>query len=132
MKRIILVIIAFAIVIGGYFLLKRNDQAPVSVPAQSQPQTQSQTKEFTIIVKKWEFSPEEIIVNKGDTVKLHIESIDVMHGFGLLAFGINEDLEPGKIIDVEFIVDKTGTFTFTCTVFCGSGHRDMKGQLIVE
>jgi cytochrome c oxidase subunit 2 len=27
--------------------------------------------------------------------------------------------------------DKTGTFTFLCDVFCGSGHEDMSGTLIV-
>jgi cytochrome c oxidase subunit II len=27
--------------------------------------------------------------------------------------------------------DKTGTFTFACDVFCGSGHEDMTGTLIV-
>lgn len=82
--------------------------------------------------KKWNFSPSTITVNRGDTVKLHIESIDVKHGFGLSAFGINEDLSPGKAVDVELVADKTGSFTFVCTVFCGSGHSGMKGQLIVK
>lgn len=89
-------------------------------------------KEFSMTAKKWEFEPSQITVNKGDTVKLHIESIDVKHGFGLSAFGVNENLSPGKTVDVEFVADRTGTFTFACTVFCGSGHSGMKGQLIVK
>lgn len=89
-------------------------------------------KEFTITAESWKFSPSTITVNEGDTVKLHIKSIDISHGFGLPEFGITERLEPGVIVDVEFVADKKGTFTFSCTVFCGIGHSGMNGQLIVE
>lgn len=89
-------------------------------------------KEFSITAKDWVFDPDTITVNRGDTVKLHITSVDVMHGFGLPDFGINERIEAGKTIDVQFVADKTGTFDFSCTVFCGSGHSRMKGQLIVK
>jgi nitrosocyanin len=82
--------------------------------------------------KNWEFTPSIITVNNGDTVKLHIKSVDITHGFKLSAFGINEDLEPGQTVDVEFVADKAGTFTFVCSVFCGPGHSKMDGQLIVK
>lgn len=82
--------------------------------------------------KKWEFSPRTITVNKGDTVKLTIRSVDVKHGFDLSAFNINENLEPGQDTLVQFVADKTGTFEFSCSVYCGSGHSEMEGQLIVE
>lgn len=91
-----------------------------------------ETKEFDLIAKQWAFEPSTIEVNKGDTVKLNIKSIDVRHGFKLPDFRINEALEPGKIVNIEFVADKTGTFTFSCSVFCGSGHKDMTGQLIVK
>jgi heme/copper-type cytochrome/quinol oxidase subunit 2 len=25
-----------------------------------------------------------------------------------------------------------GTYSFKCSEFCGMGHRDMKGQIVVE
>ncbi len=34
-------------------------------------------QEFAMTAKKWEFSPSTMTVNKGDAVKLRIESIDV-------------------------------------------------------
>lgn len=91
-------------------------------------------KQVTINMKakKWEFDPNIIKAKKGDKVKLVITSEDVKHGFSLSAFNINEDLEPGKTTTIEFTADKTGTYTFVCSVFCGSGHSDMKGELIVE
>jgi len=89
-------------------------------------------KEFEIIAKNWEFVPNTIEVNLGDKVELHIESVDVAHGFRLPDFGINEKLEPHNDIHVDFIADKKGTFPFSCSVPCGSGHGGMQGQLIVR
>lgn len=92
----------------------------------------AEVKEFQMTAKKWDFTPDTITVNEGDTVKLVIESIDVDHGFAISDFGVNERLEPGKTVTVEFIADKSGTFTFFCNVFCGSGHSHMEGTLIVN
>ena len=89
-------------------------------------------KEFTMTAKQWDFQPEEIRVKKGDTVLLKVKSIDVRHGFASLAYGFNIILNPGKEEVVEFIADKTGTFSFLCTVPCGVGHSGMTGKIIVE
>lgn len=89
-------------------------------------------KEFEITAKNWEFVPDTIEVNLGDLVDLHVISIDVTHGFYLGEFGVNEILKPNKEVDIEFIADKRGTFSFSCSVPCGSGHGRMRGQLIVN
>ena len=89
-------------------------------------------KEVTITAKKFEFAPATITVNKGDTVKFTLTSIDVKHGFNLPDFNVNEALEPNKPVTVQFVADKTGTFTFRCSVPCGAGHREMTGTLIVK
>lgn len=91
-----------------------------------------QIKEFSIIAKNWAFEPSQITVNKWDTVKLKIKSIDVKHGFAIPDFGINSDLNPNEEVTLEFKPDKTGTFSFFCSVMCWSWHRDMKGVLIVK
>lgn len=82
--------------------------------------------------KNWEFEPSQITVNKGDTVKLTIKSIDVKHGFSIPEFNVNTNLNTGQETIVEFKANKSGTFTFFCSVYCGSGHSDMKGTLIVK
>jgi cytochrome c oxidase subunit II len=94
--------------------------------------TTGETKEFTIAMTQFDFSPSTITVNKGDTVKINVTSSDVGHGFSLPEFGV--DLKPavGETATAEFVADKTGTFTFRCNVFCGSGHQGMKGTLIVN
>lgn len=95
-------------------------------------QQQDAVKEFTITASRFEFEPSAITVNKGDKVRLKITSIDVKHGFGLAAFNINRDLNPGKTEIIEFTADKAGEFEFSCSVFCGSGHSEMEGKLIVK
>lgn len=89
-------------------------------------------QEISVTAKKWKFDPDQIIVNKGERIKLSIKSIDVAHGFSLPDFDINTRLEPGETKVVEFIANKAGTFSFFCSVYCGSGHSDMKGTLIVN
>ena len=89
-------------------------------------------KEFDITAKKFEFIPSAITVNKGDKVKLNVKSIDVAHGFSISEFKINENIKPGVTKTIEFAADKAGEFTFFCSVYCGTGHKSMKGKLIVE
>lgn len=92
----------------------------------------SDVKEFTMTAKQFAFTPDTIEVNKGDKVKLTITSMDVPHGFSIPEYGINERLNPGKPVTIEFKADKEGTFTAFCSVFCGSGHSNMKGKIIVR
>jgi cytochrome c oxidase subunit 2 len=82
--------------------------------------------------KKYEFQPDVIKVKKGDHVKLTITATDKDHGFKLEAFHIDQKLEKGKAVEVEFTADQAGTFPFQCSHFCGLGHKKMKGELIVE
>ncbi|MFQ5406573.1 MAG: cupredoxin domain-containing protein [Candidatus Micrarchaeia archaeon] len=111
-------------------------QAPTAT-AQPTPQatpTQTpamQVQEFEMIAKQWEFLPNKITVKKGVPVKIRVTSTDVTHGLSLPSFGINERLETGQTVDIEFTPQQIGEFSFTCSVFCGSGHGKMFGLITV-
>ena len=94
--------------------------------------TTSEIKEFTMVAKNWEFAPSTITVNQGDTVRIKVKSVDVEHSFSLPDFKINVDLQPNQEKTIEFVADKKGEFSFKCAIFCGSGHREMKGKLIIN
>lgn len=85
---------------------------------------------------RWDFSKNsgsEIRVKQGETVDLHITSMDVVHGFGLPDYNISEAIYPGEIKIVKFVADKSGEFLFYCnTRSCGLGHLGMVGTLVVE
>lgn len=85
-----------------------------------------------LVAFQWGWTPETITVKEGEKVTLRITSSDVVHGFGLPDYGIEELVYPGKITRVTFVADKAGEFTFVCTSFCGVGHFEMRGTLKVE
>ncbi len=114
---------------GSIFFLNQKKSV---TKQESTTTTTNPVRDFSMIAKKWQFDPSTINVKQGDKIRLKIKSIDVTHGFSLLDFNINENLEPGKEVVVEFIADKKGEFSFFCSVFCGSGHSGMKGKLIVN
>lgn len=92
----------------------------------------SEIKEFSFIARQWEFTPSVIEVNEGDIVKIKIESLDVEHGFTIAELGVSEKIKGGETKEFSFVASKKGEFTFFCSVFCGEGHRNMKGRLIVN
>lgn len=92
----------------------------------------SDVVEISVEARQWEFTPSEIVVSEGQTVRLRLQSFDVTHGFFLSAFGVNEVLAPGEERVVEFVADKVGEFAFSCSVPCGEGHSSMEGVLIVQ
>ena len=85
-----------------------------------------------VVAKKFEFVPGEIRVKRGETVTLQFTAPEVPMGFNLADFGLRTDIVPGKVATLHLTPDKTGSFTFLCDVFCGSGHEDMSGTLIVS
>ena len=78
------------------------------------------------------FNDLKLTVTKGDTIVLKIKNLDVPHGFGLDEFGINTVTPPGEITTIKFTASQEGQFTFYCTVYCGNGHPNHKGILIVQ
>ena len=79
----------------------------------------------------FQFEPSEVKVKKGVPVTLELVSEDRRHGFKLPDFQVRLDVKPGVVEKVRFVPDKVGKFTFICDVFCGDGHEEMSGTLIV-
>ena len=84
-----------------------------------------------VVAKKFVFVPSEIHVEKGETVVFSLTAPEVPMGFGLPDFGKRVDIVPGQVAILQLTPDRGGRFTFLCDVFCGSGHEDMTGTLIV-
>jgi len=95
--------------------------------------TSSPTAERVIhmTAQRFEYKPNEITIEKGVPVILEITSLDRDHGFKIPEFGIRADVKPGETTRVRIVADHTGRFEFRCDVFCGSGHEDMAGELVV-
>lgn len=88
-------------------------------------------KVIRVTAKNFEFSPGEIKVKKGEPLVLEFTSTDRAHGFYLPDFGVETKIKPGAVTRVSFTPGLTGKFNFACDVFCGSGHEEMSGTLVV-
>jgi cytochrome c oxidase subunit 2 len=101
--------------------------ALASVAAVAKPKERT----IKVVAKKFVFVPAEIHVAKGETVVLAFTAPEVPMGFSLPDFKLRTDIMPGKVSTLRFTPDRAGSFGFLCDLFCGSGHEDMQGTLIV-
>jgi len=88
-------------------------------------------KVIRITAKKFNYTPGEVKLKKGVPVILEFRTQDVLMGFNLPDFNVRADMVPGKVTRLRLTPDKTGTFVFLCDVFCGTGHEEMNGKLVV-
>ncbi len=91
-----------------------------------------QPVEIKVTARRFEFDPRTITVQKDQPVRLVITSADVDHGFAIKEFNLSVKIAAKKTKIVEFTPDRAGRFRFYCTVYCGDGHEDMLGELVVE
>ena len=92
---------------------------------------QAKEKVIRIVAKKFEYTPAEFTLERGVPVVLELSTEDVAMGFYAPAFKIDVEIVPGKAIQARLVPDKTGSFDFSCNVFCGDGHEDMGGKIHV-
>ena len=130
MKTIVVVLVLGLLLVGGFFLYQSMSSPSPSVTGSAVTQSSSSsdvsTTVITIKASRWQYDPGVIHVKKGDHVKLVIDNTDTQHGIVIPGLGVK------GIDSVEFTADTIGTFDFHCPTFCGDGHREMAGTLIVE
>ena len=125
MKRVtVLIAIAFLLSAGLWVAAAQDNNAPIVA--------QSTVQKLEMKASRFQFTPNTLRVKAGVPVQLTIMSTDGIHGLAIPALNINERLEQGKEVVVNFTPAKAGRYPFRCSVLCGAGHLDMKGELIVE
>jgi len=85
-----------------------------------------------IKVKRFEYMPKEVTLEKGVPVVLELKSLDVPHGFNLPDLGVRADVLPGQTARVRIVPKQTGRFVFRCDIFCGTGHEELEGAIVVK
>lgn len=95
-------------------------------------QTGPGVKSFEVTASRFKFEPAVLEVTEGDTVVLTLRSADTIHGLAIKALGVKIVIpKNGEPVQVRFVAGRAGTFDIACSEYCGSGHRRMKGQLVV-
>jgi cytochrome c oxidase subunit II len=88
-------------------------------------------KVIEITAKKFEFTPNEITLKKGEPVILRLTTSDRVHGFMSKPLKFDTDIPPGKTTDVAVTPDTAGDFTIICDHYCGTGHGGMNMKVTV-
>jgi cytochrome c oxidase subunit 2 len=111
-----------ALLLGGRVLTARQDPATASAP-----------KVIEVVAKRFAFEPSQIEVTEGDHVRLMVSSADGVHGVAIKKFKVNKPVpRGGKPVAIEFVASTPGTYEILCSEYCGEGHDDMRGTLVVQ
>ena len=101
-----------------------------------------------ITASQYGYEPHRIVVDAGDTIRLSLVSIDVVHGLYLEGHDLEAQIFPGKLSfrlrqpsseseyrEVQEVLVQTsrpGKYRYRCSVTCGTLHPFMQGELIVR
>ena len=88
-------------------------------------------KVIEIAAKKFDFTPNEITIKRGEPVILRLTSSDRVHGFMSKPLKVDTDIAAGKPTDIAVTPDTAGDFTVICDHYCGTGHGNMKMKVSV-
>jgi cytochrome c oxidase subunit 2 len=101
--------------------------------AQDRPSdAQDQPRIIEVVAKRFAFEPARIEVTEGEHIRLVVSSADGVHGVGIKKFRV-EKVVPrgGETVTIDFVASAAGEFPILCSEYCGKGHDEMKGVLVV-
>ena len=87
---------------------------------------------FEVVASRYKFEPARIEVQQGDIVELVLRSAHTDHGLAIKAYAVKVAIpKGGETVGVSFVANRPGTFPIECSEYCGSGHKRMRGELVV-
>ena len=78
----------------------------------------------------WEWWP-ILELKKDQSYRIHLSSVDWMHGFSLQPTNINISIHPGYEHVINLTPTDAGEFGIVCNEYCGIGHHLMTGRIRV-
>ena len=101
--------------------------------AQQDPAAASAPREIPVVAKRFAFEPARVEVKEGERIRLVVTSADGVHGLEIKKFKVNKKIpRGGEQITIDFVASAPGEFPILCSEYCGNGHEEMKGTLVVS
>jgi cytochrome c oxidase subunit II len=85
-----------------------------------------------MLAHMWAWTPSPLHVPRGAAITFYVTSADVLHGFQVPSTTINVTAVPGIIGSVTYTFAHAGTYNIICNEYCGIGHHNMIGRIIVD
>jgi len=101
---------------------------------------EADAEEIFVVGKQWMWKIQhangqreinELHLPRGRAVKITGTSEDVIHDFGIPAFRNKIDVVPGRYVSTWYKPTRTGTYHLFCDQYCGQGHSQMVGRVVV-
>ena len=90
--------------------------------------------EVNLLAVRFQFIPNEIVLEDPKRVVFRVASQDVIHGFEVVGTSVNAMVIPGYI--AQFVweppEDAEGEYLIVCNEYCGVGHHLMSGKLVIK
>jgi cytochrome c oxidase subunit 2 len=119
-------ILTAAVLVAGSAPGGSSAQAP-------EPPRAPEARVIEVVAKRFVFEPSEIEVAVGERVWLAVRSGDGVHGIEIKKFKVSKEIPRGAApVMIEFTATEAGRFPIICSEYCGDGHDDMKGTLVVK
>ncbi len=83
-----------------------------------------------MLSRLWEWWP-ILELEKDQSYRLHLSSVDWQHGFSLQPTNINIQVHPNYEMVLTITPNEAGEFSVVCNEFCGIGHHTMLGKIFV-
>ena len=77
-------------------------------------------------------SNNELHLPLNQPVKMLLRSQDVLHDFFVPPFRARMNIVPGMVTSFWFTPTKVGRYELMCAQYCGIGHSNMRGYVVVE
>jgi len=74
----------------------------------------------------------QLVLPQGETVRIFLRSVDVIHGFYVHAFNFSRYAQPGVTNSFEFYPTNLGVYDGQCTQYCGLYHSEMLFSVRVD
>jgi cytochrome c oxidase subunit 2 len=81
-----------------------------------------------LVARLWEWWP-ILELQKGQSYRLHLSSMDWQHGFSLQPMNVNVQVHPGYDLVMTVKPTEAGEYSIMCNEFCGIGHHLMTGRI---
>ena len=123
-------LIAYSVAVAGTALLLCTTAMS---HASQDPVTASAPRVIDVVARRFAFEPSRIEVTEGERVRLVVTSADGVHGVEIKKFKLAKSVpRGGQPVTLEFTASAAGEFPILCSEYCGDGHGDMKGMLVVS
>ena len=84
------------------------------------------------VARVFAFTPSTLTVPVNKKIVFYVTSADVVHGMYVAKTDVNMMAEPGWVNTESHVFYRKGTYLLICHEYCGIGHQNMFGKILVQ